>query len=1131
MAPTLSDSSKSARWSALLPLLIGTLVVAGLLAGLGALLELPHRGQGGSRATLAISTSGDHELLRNIVSFWQAKAAPKLVTAFLLCDTFLFIPLYVATLLRLRAALQASHPNAIGHLAMGRLWRWLLGALVAADLAENALIASVVFLADAGSQPLHLLLRAAGLSKWLLTVLVLSITAVACLAQIPMSGWGNRLFRLLETVRDIGLYLWTYFLPLAMVALGVGVLGSVPQTREVLQGMRGHAPDNEGAFVFSLLAIVAWLTCCTQAFKLLDGLRTGDAGSAAPVDRLRARHQLLLAVASLLSTTQLLVIFIPNSTPLTLAMIASGGFTVWVCLTAFLERTVQVWDLPTNKFTRVVRIRTIAWVYALFIAVLAASYWLPIPDDWVLNGLGFYMKQDRLWRFNPDLIRLQLLAPPALAVAGTALVFWSFSRDACLGNAMSNFGAGAASGGALLVLGSIAFALGWNTAGIQFVLIATLASAVWVLSRRAQPAEYKARWIRWETIAKSKIRERFPSVSEWLLKHTSWVLRRGLISQLNGPRNIFFMLLLLAFIAGNFGAPSLAVQVGTLTIVYLGVAAWGLATTWLFVYVPKKHGLGNWMLAPLFWAVIASPTAKLTEERAKEADPINTHATGLPTLHEHFELWRNGLPDREKSPIFVVAAAGGGLRAAYWTALLLAEMDDRTCGQFGRHVMAASGVSGGSVGLALYAAQRRIWERKPLPSRCIPNRAAEMRAVLRNDYLSPVVASAIFGDLPQSLVPYRYRSKDRNDALSTAFKDLWAKTYPGESNVLAEPMAQALPGMRFLPGSGTESEGNAGQPVVLFNSTGVETGRRVIASNVALLNVTADRLLQESEVFAGNRLLTANVSLIDAALDSARFPGVSPAGTVWGCASDFGAEAKESCDQEPMAIGRGPLVHVVDGGLFENSGIETAQDFLSELLSHGSVSSHKNVPPIYLIAISNDKNTHRLCSGDGDPTPRLMSFGPSREDVDLLKAINGFPHTRRPDDRTYSSYDGPLTAASALLSVRDSRARLELRRAIGEFGCPNVIEWSLGDYLTNVPEPALGWMLSSTSFDLMDKAVQDYGEALPFDQAACPARDVAPRGLVGGKDDLAKRCMAAPPKRVRAPITPDSIRAELKSVD
>ena len=78
------------------------------------------------------------------------------------------------------------------------------------------------------------------------------------------------------------------------------------------------------------------------------------------------------------------------------------------------------------------------------------------------------------------------------------------------------------------------------------------------------------------------------------------------------------------------------------------------------------------------------------------------------------------------------------MRATYWAANLMAEMDDRTCGAFGKHVLAMSGVSGGSLAVAFYAAQRQVWEAKPLSERCVPGRRAEMRAFLQQDFLAPV---------------------------------------------------------------------------------------------------------------------------------------------------------------------------------------------------------------------------------------------------------------------------------------------------------------------------------------------------------------------------------------------------------
>src|SRR5207247_10890587 len=53
-------------------------------------------------------------------------------------------------------------------------------------------------------------------------------------------------------------------------------------------------------------------------------------------------------------------------------------------------------------------------------------------------------------------------------------------------------------------------------------------------------------------------------------------------------------------------------------------------------------------------------------------------------------------------PLVLVAAAGGGIRAAWWTVQALDKLAATACRQHA--VFAASGVSGGSLGLAIMAA-------------------------------------------------------------------------------------------------------------------------------------------------------------------------------------------------------------------------------------------------------------------------------------------------------------------------------------------------------------------------------------------------------------------------------------------
>ena len=63
-------------------------------------------------------------------------------------------------------------------------------------------------------------------------------------------------------------------------------------------------------------------------------------------------------------------------------------------------------------------------------------------------------------------------------------------------------------------------------------------------------------------------------------------------------------------------------------------------------------------------------------------------------------------------PIVFVATAGGGSRAAYWTATVLGTLEDKTRREFSDHLFAISGVSGGSLGAAIFRTLVRFPRKK-----------------------------------------------------------------------------------------------------------------------------------------------------------------------------------------------------------------------------------------------------------------------------------------------------------------------------------------------------------------------------------------------------------------------------------
>ncbi|HEX2583503.1 MAG TPA: hypothetical protein VHL14_00100, partial [Steroidobacteraceae bacterium] len=248
---------------------------------------------------------------------------------------------------------------------------------------------------------------------------------------------------------------------------------------------------------------------------------------------------------------------------------------------------------------------------------------------------------------------------------------------------------------------------------------------------------------------------------------------------------------------------------------------------------------------------------------------------------------------QQKYPVFIIATAGGGIRAAYWTATLLAGLEDHFPGQFARHTFGISGVSGGSVGSAAFVGLLAEQQAGNLQYRQgnHPNCEGMLRpwacAMLSQDFLSPVTGSMLYTDLTQRFLPFPVTSFDRGRTLEESFERAW--------------QVQGLPGDRMAqPFMDLWSNDSSYQlPLLFLNSTTVESGRRAIVSPVKIDAKNFRDAMDAVEI------ISKPMPLSTAAHLSARFTYVSPAGTV---VDDKG----------------NTVIHLVDGGYFENGGISTA---------------------------------------------------------------------------------------------------------------------------------------------------------------------------------------------------------------
>lgn len=368
--------------------------------------------------------------------------------------------------------------------------------------------------------------------------------------------------------------------------------------------------------------------------------------------------------------------------------------------------------------------------------------------------------------------------------------------------------------------------------------------------------------------------------------------------------------------------------------------------------------------------------------------------------------------------LVIVATAGGGIRAAYWTATVLGALQD-CAPAFRRNLLAISGVSGGSLGATTFTtllAQAKApagtagdcsggagapaWPPGPYE--------AAGQAVLSQDFLAPTVAGFLFTDLAQRFLPLAFLP-DRARALEQGWEQAWSRAgYPADlwSKADFDHLWQ----------------GQGPLPALLLNGTSVESGKRVITSN---LEVDPAVFRDSSDFF---KLFvrdgkTGRIRPSTAAHNSARFTYVSPAGSI--------------------APGR----KVVDGGYYENFGAKTASELLAFALAQLAGPGGSRVRPI-VVMLSNEPG---LDASDLPPNS-VAAACPTCKTGSTPRSVAG----------------ETLSPLLALLHTRDAhgaRAAHDLH-AVSQAAGGRFYHFRLC-HEAGVDEPALGWVLSRQSEEVM----------------------------------------------------------------
>lgn len=322
--------------------------------------------------------------------------------------------------------------------------------------------------------------------------------------------------------------------------------------------------------------------------------------------------------------------------------------------------------------------------------------------------------------------------------------------------------------------------------------------------------------------------------------------------------------------------------------------------------IPLVTALVAWATLMTFLGFNDNHAVRLTAQADSDQDPpaglVYSNGARQPLSTFMAEWWDAERQRHCEGQVYFVSSEGGGIRAALWTVLVLSELQRETDGRFWDCTMAVSGVSGGSLGLASFAAFMRERD-DDLAAGDNP-----LVTFLEDDFLAPVLGSMFGGDLFQRFLPLRLFT-DRGQALERA----WEFGFHRHVSDAPSPSSAASGLATSLTDSARSLDDSRWRTALFLNTTLVDSGLRLIQHPFSSLGAERDVSAPFPGAEDGARWLPEELPLFSAAHNSARFTFVSPAGTI--------------LRRENDSVRR--LGQVVDGGYFENSGTTTIQALIN----------------------------------------------------------------------------------------------------------------------------------------------------------------------------------------------------------
>ena len=360
-----------------------------------------------------------------------------------------------------------------------------------------------------------------------------------------------------------------------------------------------------------------------------------------------------------------------------------------------------------------------------------------------------------------------------------------------------------------------------------------------------------------------------------------------------------------AFKEARLGAPS-SVPALSYVLIAMLVATWILST---ITYFLDRYRVP--LLVPLFLFCVISGQFPQSDHYFEMrdgvsvigVDPADALTSHLPSDVKPWLRSKNG-------EVVVVATAGGGIQAAGWTAKVLTGLQEECSSvsggsvNFANSIAAISAVSGGAVGTLFFANSYNTSATSP----GFQPPAGGMEEIVRQaegEALSDTVWAMVYVDPFRTLFPYfRFSEQQKKMDRGYVLEQIWANRG----------------GIHAYLSNWREGVAEGKRPVVIFNATVAETGQPFLLATTDFdTNAGTGAETDAKRRTLNEAYKNADLPVVTATRLAASFPYVSPA-------------------SRPLSSK--PEQHLVDGGYFDNFGVDSLTAWLDQALTSLKEQAH-----------------------------------------------------------------------------------------------------------------------------------------------------------------------------------------------